>query len=93
MAGKYVGFDKLKGQLAKSPGVKDPAALAASIGKRKYGAKRMAKAAAHGDPFGPIGNLSPGTRIKRGRDGKVHEDDPGFNSRTMGNRRGAKRSS
>jgi hypothetical protein len=89
MAGKYVGFDKLKGQLAKSPGVKDPAALAASIGKRKYGAKRMAKAAAHGDPFGPIGNLSPGTRIKRGRDGKVHEDDPGRSRRSTRRRRSA----
>lgn len=40
-----------------------------------------------GDPFGSIGNLSPGTRIKRGRDGKVHEDDPGFNPKKMGNRR------
>jgi hypothetical protein len=29
----------------------------------------------NGDPFGAIGNLSPGTRIKRGRS-KITEDDP-----------------
>jgi len=29
----------------------------------------------HGDPFGAIGNLSPGQRIKRGRK-KITEDDP-----------------
>jgi hypothetical protein len=28
-----------------------------------------------GDPFGAIGNLSPGQRIKRGRR-KITEDDP-----------------
>lgn len=53
MAGKYVGFDKLKGQLAKRPGVTDPAALAASIGRRKYGAKRFQQHAAAGKPFRP----------------------------------------
>ena len=40
-------FAKLKGQLAKK-GVKDPAALAASIGRKKYGAKKMASMAAKG---------------------------------------------
>ena len=29
----------------------------------------------HGDPFGKIGNLTPGQRIKRGRR-KITEDDP-----------------
>jgi hypothetical protein len=29
----------------------------------------------HGDPFGAIGNLSPGQRVKRGRR-KITEDDP-----------------
>lgn len=33
------------------------------------------KVGVHGDPFGAIGNLSPGTRIKRGRN-KITEDDP-----------------
>jgi hypothetical protein len=40
------------------------------------------------DPFGSIGNLSPGNRIKRGRTGKITEDDPRFDPKTMGNRRG-----
>jgi hypothetical protein len=41
-----------------------------------------------GDPFGRVGNLSAGTRIKRGRTGRITEDDPRWNPRTMGNRRG-----
>lgn len=53
MAGRYTGFDRLKGELAKHPGVKDPKALAASIGKRKYGAKRMHQHAAAGKSFRP----------------------------------------
>jgi hypothetical protein len=41
-----------------------------------------------GDPFGPLGNLSAGTRVKRGRTGQITEDDPRWDPRTMGNRRG-----
>ena len=41
-------FQKLKGKLAKQKGVTDPAALAASIGRKKYGKKKMAKMAAAG---------------------------------------------
>lgn len=42
-----------------------------------------------GDPFGAIGNLSPGQRIERGRDAtRITEDDPRWNPKTMGNRRG-----
>jgi len=41
-----------------------------------------------GDPFGPIGNLPAGTRIKRGRSGRITEDDPRWNPKTMGNKRG-----
>jgi len=44
----YVGFNKLKGQLAQRPGVTNPGALAAFIGKKKYGAKKFNKAAAKG---------------------------------------------
>lgn len=40
-------FAKLKKSLSKK-GVKDPGALAASIGRKKYGAKKMAKMAAKG---------------------------------------------
>lgn len=45
----YVGFDKLKGQLAHEKGVKNPGALAASIGRKKYGKKAFQKHAASGD--------------------------------------------
>lgn len=42
------------------------------------------------DPFGAVGNLSPGDRIRRGRSGKIQEDDPRWNPKTMGNRRGGR---
>lgn len=45
---KYTGFKKLKGQLAHQSGVKDPGALAASIGRKKYGKKKFQAAAAKG---------------------------------------------
>lgn len=46
----YVGFDKLKKKLGKKKkkGVEDPGALAASIGRKKYGKKKFQKAAAKG---------------------------------------------
>lgn len=34
-------FAELKGELAKRPGVKDPGALAAYIGRKKFGAKKF----------------------------------------------------
>ena len=42
-------FAKLKGKLAKQ-GVSDPGALAASIGRKKYGKAKMQKMAAKGKP-------------------------------------------
>ncbi len=44
----YVGFKKLAGELAHEKGVTNPAALAASIGRKKYGAKKMQHASATG---------------------------------------------
>ena len=41
-------FAALKAKLADRPGVTNPGALAASIGRKKYGAKKMAKMAAAG---------------------------------------------
>lgn len=35
-------FAALKGKLAKEPGITNPGALAASIGRKKYGAKKFA---------------------------------------------------
>ena len=43
---KYIGFGKLKKQLAGKKGVRDPGGLAAAIGKAKYGKEKFKKAAA-----------------------------------------------
>ena len=42
-------FEAMKEKLGKEKGVKNPGALAAYIGRRKYGAKRMASMAAAGE--------------------------------------------
>lgn len=41
----YEGFQKLEGKLAGKPGVTNPGALAAAIGRRKYTPKVFNKAA------------------------------------------------
>jgi hypothetical protein len=41
-------FKQLEGKLEKRPGVHNPGALAAFIGRKKYGAKKMASMSAHG---------------------------------------------
>ena len=41
-------FAKLKSSLAHKKGIKDPGAVAASIGRKKYGAKKMVKMSAAG---------------------------------------------
>lgn len=41
-------FDQLASKLAGRPGVTDPRALAAYIGRKKYGGATMAKASARG---------------------------------------------
>lgn len=43
-------FHKLKEELAERPGVRNPGALAASIGRKKYGKSRFQSLAAHGKP-------------------------------------------
>jgi hypothetical protein len=45
---EHEGFAKLKGELSHEKGVAEPGALAASIGRKKYGAAGMAKKAAAG---------------------------------------------
>jgi len=45
---KYMGFAKLKGELARKPGVNNPAAVAAAIGRKKYGKEKFQKMAAAG---------------------------------------------
>lgn len=41
-------FAALKGKLSKQKGVTNPGALAASIGRKKYGSSKMGKLAAKG---------------------------------------------
>ncbi len=41
-------FASLKKKLANEPGIYDPAGLAASIGRKKYGAKKFANLAKKG---------------------------------------------
>jgi hypothetical protein len=41
-------FKALVRKLAKKKGVSDPKAIAAAVGRKKYGAKKMAKMAAKG---------------------------------------------
>lgn len=48
----YVGFQKLKGELASKPGIRNPGAVAASIGAKKYGRKTMQRAASQGRKLG-----------------------------------------
>lgn len=44
----YVGFSALKSKLAGRKGIRNPGAVAAAIGRKKYGRKAMAKASASG---------------------------------------------
>jgi hypothetical protein len=46
--GSGARFKKLKKEIAAKGNVRDPAAVAAAIGRKKYGAKRMQKMAAAG---------------------------------------------
>ena len=44
----YVGFNRLKAKIAKRGNVRNPGAVAAAIGRKKYGKKRFQQAAARG---------------------------------------------
>ncbi len=47
----YIGFKAREGKLSHK-GIKDPGALAASIGRKKWGAKTFNRAAAQGRKLG-----------------------------------------
>lgn len=49
---KYMGFKALKASIAARGGVSDPGAVAASIGRKKYGKEKFQKAAAKGRKLG-----------------------------------------
>jgi len=48
----YIGFQKLEGELGQRPGVKNPKALTAWIGRRKHGKRAFQSAAARGVKLG-----------------------------------------
>ena len=60
-----VSFNKLKGQLASRPGVTNPGALAAVIGRKKYGAPAFQKAAASGTSMRPTKHSKRRRQMKR----------------------------
>jgi hypothetical protein len=45
----YLGFKKLEKKIAAKGDVRDPGAVAAAIGRKKYGRARFQKAAARGE--------------------------------------------
>lgn len=49
---KYMGFKKLKASIAAKGGARDPAAVAAAIGRKKYGKQKFQAAAAKGKKLG-----------------------------------------
>lgn len=51
---KYMGFSKLEREIAKRDDVRDPGAVAASIGRKKYGKEKFQKAAAAGKKMGKV---------------------------------------
>jgi len=61
---KYVGFAKLKKQLAKR-GAHTPAALAAWIGRSKYGAKKFTKYAAKGKKMRGVAPIKKSRKKRR----------------------------
>ncbi len=60
LAEEYVGFEKLKGELAKK-GATSPGGLAAYIGRKKYGKAAFQKAAAKGKKMGGETEQAMGT--------------------------------
>ena len=55
----YIGFKKLEGKLAGQKGIKNPGALAASIGRKKYGKKTFQSHASKGESLKGIAAANP----------------------------------
>lgn len=79
MIESYEGFEKVKGELAHK-GAKNPAALAAWIGERKYGKKKFEKAAHKGKSLRNESTDAKGTtlteesvKLKFGKDWEMHK--------------------
>ena len=60
----YVGFNKLKEKVAEG-GARNPGAVAAAIGRKKYGKKKFQKAAASGKSMEHMKPLSKKERVDK----------------------------
>jgi hypothetical protein len=58
------------------------------VSKAKQSGRRRVGNGGYDNPFGGLGSLTPGQRVQRGHRDRPAEDDPGWNPKTMGNRRG-----
>lgn len=66
-----LGFAKLKAKLAHKAGIKDPSALAASIGRKKYGKEKFQKMAAAGKQHEDYKPLESGKSLEHPQDATV----------------------
>ena len=64
---KYMGFKKTVAAIEKGGSAENPAAVAASIGREKYGKKKFQKAAAAGVSPRPVARLEAETQVRRNR--------------------------
>lgn len=62
----YEGFKAVEKSVANNPKVKNPGAVAASIGRKKYGKKAFQKAAATGTKMKNTKPLSKAERVSKG---------------------------
>jgi hypothetical protein len=72
----YVGFNKLKAEIASKGNVRDAGAVAASIGRKKYGKKKFQAAAAKGEKMKGMSakrNKLYGSFIKKRKPGEVSD--------------------
>ncbi len=65
---KYMGFKALKASIAAKGGVRDPGAVAASIGRKKYGKEKFQKAAATDHKLGEDFELWVNELVEEGYD-------------------------
>jgi hypothetical protein len=63
----YLGFNKLKAKISARGGVRNPGAVAAAIGRKKYGKKKFQKAAASGSSLEHAKALTSAIRRARRR--------------------------
>ena len=84
-----MGFDKVEKAVAKNPKVKNPAAVAAAIGRKKYGQKEMTRRSVAGrkDESEELDELSPGTIAsyqKKAMPQAMDASNPKAGQRTVG---------